>query len=78
MNSYILDYQATRNVCKEEMSQIKFSGIGKQAMDGVGKSLVEQFSRGNSSRYTKQSPLHTTIIIQICTQAIEWRRVSCF
>ena len=37
------------------MSQIKFCGIGKQAMGGVRKSLVERFSRGNTVPATKNS-----------------------
>ena len=48
MNSQVLDYKAMLNVCEEEMSQIKFSGIDKETMGGVHKSLVEQFSRGNT------------------------------
>ena len=55
MNSQILDYQATLNVCEEEISQIKFCGIGKQAMGGVRKSLVERFSRGNTVPGTQNS-----------------------
>ena len=48
MISQILDYQARLNVCEEEMSQIKFSGISKETMGGVHKSFVEWFSRGNT------------------------------
>ena len=48
MNSRILDYQAMLNRCKEEMSRKKFSGISKGTMDGVHKSFVERFSRGNT------------------------------
>ena len=46
MNSQILEYQATLNICEEEMSEIKLFGIVKQAIVGVRKSLVEWFSRG--------------------------------
>ena len=55
MNSQILDYQAILNVCEEEMSQIKFSGISKETMDEVRKSLVEQFSRRNTVPCTQSS-----------------------
>ena len=55
MNSQILVYQAMLNVCKEETSQIKFSGIGKETMGGVHKSLVERFSRGNTAPGTQSS-----------------------
>ena len=55
MNSQILDYQAILNVCEEEMSQIKFSGISKETMGGVYKSIVEQFSRGNTVPGTQSS-----------------------
>ena len=55
MNSQVLDYKAMLNVCKEEMSQIKFSGIDKETMGGVHKSLVEQFSRGNTVPGTHSS-----------------------
>ena len=55
MHSQILDYQAMLNVCEEEMSLIKFSGIGKETMDGVRKSLVEWFSRGSTVPGTQSS-----------------------
>ena len=55
MNSQVLDYKAMLNVCKEEMSQIIFSGIDKETMGGVHKSLVEQFSRGNTVPGTHSS-----------------------
>ena len=55
MNSQILDYQATLNVCEEEMSKIKFSGIGKETIGGVRKSLAERFSRGNTVPGTQSS-----------------------
>ena len=55
MNSQILDYQVMLNVCEEEMSQIKFSGISKETMGGVHKSIVEQFSRGNTVPGTQSS-----------------------
>ena len=45
MNNQILDYQVMLNVCKEEMSKIKFFGIIKETMDKVHKSLKEWFSR---------------------------------
>ena len=44
MNNQILDYQVMLNVCKEEMSKIKFFGIIKETMDKVHKSLKEWFS----------------------------------
>ena len=55
MNSQILDYQATLNVCEEEMSKIKFSGTGKETIGGVRKSLAERFSRGNTVPGTQSS-----------------------
>ena len=48
MNNQILDYQAILNVCKEEMSKIKFCEISKETVDKVHKSLEEQFSRGDT------------------------------
>ena len=48
MNNQILDYQAILNVCKEEMSKIKFCEISKEIVDKVHKSLEEQFSRGDT------------------------------
>ena len=36
------------------------------------------FKGKHCSRCMKQPPLHTTINIQNCTEAIEWRRVSCW
>ena len=47
MNNQILDYQAMLNVCKEEMSKIKFFGTSKETMDEICKSLEAQFSWGN-------------------------------
>ena len=68
MNIQILDYQAMLNVCEEEMSKIKFSGISKETMDEVCKSLVEWFSRGNTVPGTQSShnfiPLSSSIIAQ--------------
>ena len=55
MKSQILDYQAMLNVCEEDMSQIKFSGIGKETLYGSHKSLVEWFSRGNTVPVTQSS-----------------------
>ena len=55
MNNQILDYQAMLNVCKEEMSTIKFFLISKETMDEVHKSLEEQFSRGNTVLGTQSS-----------------------
>ena len=55
MKSQILDYQAMLNVCEEEMSHIKFSGISKETMDEVRKSLEEQFSRRNTVPCTQSS-----------------------
>ena len=55
MKYQILDYQAMLNVCEEEVSQIKFSGIRKETMGGVRKSLVERFSRGNTVPGTQSS-----------------------
>ena len=57
MKSLILNYQVMVNVCEEEMSQIKFSGIGKETMDGVHKWLVEWFSRENTVPGTQSSHL---------------------
>ena len=53
--SQILDYQAMLNVYKEEMSENKFSGIGKETMGGVHISLVERFSRGNTAPVSQSS-----------------------
>ena len=55
MMSQILDYQAMLNVYKEEMSENKFSGIGKETMGGVHISLVERFSRGNTAPVSQSS-----------------------
>ena len=55
MNNQILDYQVMLNVCKEEMSKIKFFGIIKETMDKVHKSLKEWFSRGNTVPGTPSS-----------------------
>ena len=43
MMSQILDYQAMLNVYKEEMSENKFSGIGKETMGGVHNHLWNGF-----------------------------------
>ena len=43
------------NVCKEEMSKIKFFGISKETIDEVHKSLEEWFSRGNTVPGTQSS-----------------------
>ena len=55
MNSQILDHKAMLNVCKEEMSQKKLSGISKGTMGGVYKSFVEWYSRGNTVPGTQSS-----------------------
>ena len=55
MSNQILDYQAMLNVCKEEMSKIKFFGIRKEAMGEVYKPLEEWFSRGNTVPGTQSS-----------------------
>ena len=68
MNTQILDYQVMLNVFEEDMIKIKFFGIIKETID----------EWKHCSRCMKQPPLHNTIIIQICTQAIKWRRVSCW
>ena len=77
MNNQILDYQDMLNVCKEEMSKIKLFGISKETMK-YRNHLRTVFKGKHCSKYTKKPPLHTTTIIQNCTQAVEWRQVSCW
>ena len=77
MNNQILDYRDMLNVCEEEMSKIKLFGISKETMK-YRNHLRTVFKGKHCSKYTKKPPLHTTTIIQNCTQAVEWRQVSCW
>ena len=77
MNNQILDYQDMLNVCEEEMSKTKLFGISKETMK-YRNHLRTVFKGKHCSKYTKKPPLHTTTIIQNCTQAVEWRQVSCW
>ena len=54
INNQILDYQDMLNVCKEEISKIKFFRISKETMDEVCKSLAVTTS------YHYHPKLHTS------------------
>ena len=63
INNQILDYQDMLNVCKEEISKIKFFRISKETMDEVCKSLAATTSYHYHSKLDTSYQVKTSLML---------------